>query len=134
MSNRKEWLSNKEAIQYLKDNGIEITRSGLQYLRIYSDSFIFKKERFYYKYNFDSLHAYINYMKNIPDSKVWIPVKDLARTLHVHISRIYRKEKEYYNVTMKTHMGLMYVNRQEFIEKYKEEYNGSTDGRKKARN
>ncbi len=42
-------------------------------------------------------------------------------------------KKEYYT-TYRTHMGIMYVNRQEFIKKYKEKYNGSTDGRKKARN
>ncbi len=133
MSNKKEWLSNKEAIQYLKDNGIELTRQGLKYLRTY-DNIKFSDDDLYYKYSSDSSYAHIKYVKNIPDIKVWIPVKDLAQALHVHISRIYRKEKEYYDVTTKTHMGLMYVNRQEFIEKYKEEYNGSTDGRKKARN
>ncbi len=125
-------LSTKEAIQYLKDNGIEITREGLRYLRIHSN-IRFSCDGFYYRYSSNSLCEFIIQRKNIPNSKIWIKINDLAVELHVHVSRIYRKVKEY-NTDIKNHRGINYVHKQQFIKKYKEEYNGSTDRRKEARN
>jgi len=134
MNSKKEWLSTKKAIQLLKDNGIETTRQGLKYLRINRPYYAKKaKNKFHYLYCPVCLEEYIKEIKNKPNPKVWIRIKDLANELHVHVCRIYRKYKAY-RIIIKYHIGITYVNRQEFIKKYKEEYNGTTDGRKEARN
>ncbi len=133
MKIEKEWLSTKEALQFLKDNEIDITRQGLNYLKTHASGVIFKIQGFYFLYNRNSLYDFIKQRKNIPDPKVWIKINDLAVELHVHVSRIYRKGKEY-TVDGYKHIGITYVNRPQFIKKYKEEYNENTDRRKEARN
>jgi hypothetical protein len=129
----KEWLSAKEAILLFKQNNISLTTSSLRYLC--SRNFILSKKSdadYHNLYNTESIKEYIKERKNIP-SKSYIKVTDLAKELHVHRCRIYKKLKEY-NVKTVKHLGITYVNKQEFLKKYKAEYDGNTDRRKEARN
>lgn len=129
----KVWLSTKEAIQLFKKNKLSITARGLDYLRLHN-IVIWKSEDDYHKlYNLISLKGYIKSRLHIPSELKYIKITDLAKELHVHKCRIYKRLKDYRTHTIK-HLGITYVNKQEFLKKYKEEYNGNTDGRKKARN
>ncbi len=130
MKIKKEWLSTKEAIQYLKDNEIDITPNGLRYIgKLYDGR---RRIGYYFEYHITLLQIYIGKVRDKPADHM-IKISELAKELNVHVCRIYRKLKEY-QPTFIFYMGKTYVNRPQFIKKYKEEYNGNTDRRKEARN
>ena len=130
----KEWLSTKEAIQLFKSKNYPITIGILNYLSL-SSKIVERTatDGIHRRFSRESISGYIQAKKNKPNKKIWIRVIDLAKKLHVHKSRIYSRLKTYNSSCIK-YFGTTYVNKQEFLKKYKEEYNGNTDGRKKARN
>ncbi len=120
--NNNKWLSTKEALSFLKQQDVEISKTGLIFIGMRLHFYRKKRDGFYWEFNQQGL---INYCKKRtpPDKDKYVLVSELVDEKKVYPLFIYRKIKEW-AVEVIYCGGVMYANKKQFYSKYQEMYNG----------